>query len=630
MGRNRGRLGLLIGGIAVIAVAALVAVLLLRGGDGGNDRADRARENAEAFLSDWAGGDLAAAAARTDDAEAAESLLGSVQENMRPEALAFEISGDPAEPESADAPEGALNVPFTATFTLEGIGEWSYESAALLVPAAGDGEEWTVRWESALVHPQLEEGQTLVLSTEDAERGAILAADGSELAGPSTVWDITIWPAQLEDPDAAYDAIEAMDQDIDIPGLRDRVESSPPDQAVQVITLRDEEFQQVRPALTQVSGIQFNESSRTLAHAARPLVGGLDPETGAGASGLQQRYDDQLSGTPAAAVVIADRESGEAVETLHEQEDAAPGEPVETTLDLGVQQAAEDALEELGRNASIVAVQPSTGAILAAADYPADGFNRSLQGQLPPGSTFKVITAAALLEGGTAMGDALGCPQFVSVDGQTFENQDQFELGPDTTLHDTFTNSCNTAFIDNRDRFENDTLNRTAAAFGIGGVWEVGASTYDGSVPVTESPNALAASLIGQGEVLASPLVMASVAATVADGTFRQPVLVPDAVEERHEAASSLGEGTISALRTMMRDTVTEGSASALRGVPGAPHGKTGTAEFTDENGDLSTHAWIIGFLGERDLAFAVMLEAGGSGGADAGPVAADFLNRLP
>jgi cell division protein FtsI/penicillin-binding protein 2 len=74
---------------------------------------------------------------------------------------------------------------------------------------------------------------------------------------------------------------------------------------------------------------------------------------------------------------------------------------------------------------------------------------------------------------------------------------------------------------------------------------------------------------------------------------------------------------------------VTEGSASALDGIPGEPHAKTGTAEFTDENGELSTNAWMIGYLGERDLAFAVVLTGGGSGGADAGPVAADFLSGL-
>uniref|UniRef100_UPI00066C4012 penicillin-binding transpeptidase domain-containing protein n=1 Tax=Streptomyces sp. SBT349 TaxID=1580539 RepID=UPI00066C4012 len=494
----------------------------------------------------------------------------------------------------------------------------------------GDGDDdWTVRWESAVAHPRLAEGQTLVLTVEDAERAPVLAAGGEELAGPSTVWDVSIWPARLSDPDAAYAALDDLDAGIDTGALRDRVAASDPDQAVPVVTLRDAVFQEHAEALGAVAGLQFQEDTRPLAHAARPLVGGLDPETGAGASGLQERYDEQLAGASAAAVVIADRESGDAVETLHEREGGEPGTPVETTIDLAVQRAAEAALDDLGRDGSIVAVQPSTGNVLAAADWPADGFNRSLQGQLAPGSTFKVITAAALLEGGTGMDDTLGCPRYATVEGQRFENQGEFELGPDTTLREAFTESCNTAFIDNLDRFGNDTLSVTAQAFGVGAVWDVGAVTFDGAVPVAQSPNQLAASLIGQDQVQASPLVMASVAATVAEGTFRQPVLVPDAVQERQEAAGELGAETVDALRTMMRETVTDGSASALDGLAGTPHGKTGTAEFRDEEGELSTNAWMIGYLGERDLAFAVMLEDGGSGGRDAGPLAADFLRAL-
>ncbi|ARQ70417.1 penicillin-binding transpeptidase domain-containing protein [Streptomyces marincola] len=632
MGGNRARRSALIGGTAVAVVLAVVAVLLVRGGGEDDDRAERAAEEAEAFLDAWSAGDLEAAAGLTDDPEAAASLLDSVRSNMRAESVAFEVSGEPADTdgEAAEGAEDALTVPFTATFTLPGVGEWAYDSAAVMIPAGGDGgEEWTVRWGSDLVHPELAEGQTLVLSVEEAERAPVLAADDSVLAGPSPVWDISVWPARLTDPDAAYEALEGLDAGIDTGALADRVEAAEPDQAVPVITLRDTDFQEHADALRAVEGLQFQEGTRTLPHAARSLVGAVDPDTGSGTAGLQERYDEQLAGSPAGAVVIADRESGAAVTTLHEQEGGEPGEPVRTTLDPRVQQAAETALADLGRDGAIVAVQPSTGHVLAAADWPADGFNRALQGQLAPGSTFKVLTAASLIEDGATPDEVLGCPQYVTVDGQRFENQDEFELGPGTTLREAFTSSCNTAFIDNRDRFGHDRMSEVAQAFGIGGAWDVGAATFDGSVPVTETQNQLAASLIGQDRVQASPLVMASVAATVAEGAFRQPVLVPDAVEQRHEAEGALSQDTVEALRSMMRDTVTDGSATALSGVPGVPHGKTGTAEFHAEDGELSTNAWIIGYLAERDLAFAVMLEDGGSGGSDAGPLAADFLNAL-
>jgi cell division protein FtsI/penicillin-binding protein 2 len=617
----------LVAGAVVITVLAVGAVVLLRG-DGGDERAEAARAGTERFLNAWASGELADAAERTDDPRAALSLLESVQENTHPEELAFEVADDAGEERGDD---GGMAVPFTATFTLEGVGEWSYDSSAVLLPGDGDGdEEWTVRWESPLVHPRLAEGQTLVLTTEETERAPILAADGSTLAGPTQVWHITIWPAMLSDPDAAYRELDELGAGIDTEALADEVDAAESDQAVPVVTLRDEDYQEHAAELQAVDGLQFEEDSQPLAHGAEALVGGIDPATGAGASGLQRRYEEQLAGTPAAAVVIADRESGDAVDTLHEPEGGGEaGTSVRTTIDPAVQAAAEAALTGLDQDAAIVAVRPSTGEVLASADHPADGFNLSMQGQLAPGSTFKIITAAALLENGATTGEVLGCPQYVNVGGQIFENQNEFELGQDTTLHEAFTASCNTAFIDNRDRFEPETLAETASAFGIGGEWTVGATTFDGMVPAADSENELAASLIGQGQVQASPLVMASVAATVAEGSFHQPVLVPEAVDEPYQAPAALGAETVEALRTMMRDTVTEGSASALDGVPGEPHGKTGTAEFTDENGELSTNAWLAGYLGERDVAFAVVLTGGGSGGADAGPVAADFLRGL-
>lgn len=636
-GRPGGRGGprtRLVAGAFVVTLLAVGAVVFLRGDD--EDPAEAARAEVGEFLAAWAAGDLRAAARHTDDAEAAVSLLESVDTNMAPQELTLEVSGQPS-PSPAnggDAGEhGPLSVPFTAAFTLEGIGEWSYDSAALAVPpgSGGDGgdESWTVRWESPLVHPELQEGQTLVRTVDEPGRAPILASDGSALASVSPVRDISIWPGMLTDPDEAYGVIEDLGAGIDTGDLADRVAQAQPDQAVPVVTLREEDYEEHAEALQAVDGLQFREGTLPLAHSAQALIGGLDPGSGEGSSGLQARYQEQLAGTPAAAVVIADRESGEAVETLHADEQPEEGTPVRTTIDPAVQEAAEAALSAAGQGGAIVAVQPSTGHILAVADRPEDGPNFALSGQYPPGSTFKIVTTAALLEGGTAADDVLGCPRYAHVDGQPFHNQDEFGLGPGTTLHEAFTASCNTAYIGNQDRFGDATLQETAEAFGIGGVWDAGAVTFDGSVPVAESPTDRAASLIGQGRVQAGPLVMASVAATVADGGFRQPVLVPDAVTERYAAPARLSAGTYEALRAMMRDTVQSGTATVLGDVPGAPHAKTGTAEFNGEDGEISTHAWINGYLGERDLAFAVLLRDGGSGGSTAGPVAADFLGAL-
>lgn len=358
------------------------------------------------------------------------------------------------------------------------------------------------------------------------------------------------------------------------------------------------------------------------------LVGTVDESTGKGVSGLEARYDKQLSGgSPASkAVVVADRQSGGVVKPLSGTE-AVDAEPVRTTIDPDVQQAAAEALSGVRKNAAIVAVDPRDGHILAAANRPG-GMNRALEGRYPPGSTFKVVTAAALLKQGMRPTDVGDCPKFAYVDGQRFENQNQFVLAPGSTFRDSFAKSCNTFFVGARGKLSDTSLHDAARAFGIGGTWDVGTVTYDGSVPVNNSDNDKAASVIGQARVQVSPLVMASIAATVKQGTFHQPVLVPDAVKKTYRAPADLDRTVVGSLREMMRATVTYGAGWALKDLPGEPHAKTGTAEFGSAR-PPRTHAWMIGYQGDRNLAWSVLLEDGGSGGSDAGPIAAKFLKGL-
>ncbi len=354
----------------------------------------------------------------------------------------------------------------------------------------------------------------------------------------------------------------------------------------------------------------------------------MDEKTGKGMSGLQARYDKQLTGGSGAAksVVVVDRRSGQVVKKLTGT-GAGKGKPVRTTIDPEVQEAAAAALEGVEKNAAIVAVDPTNGHILAAANRPS-GMNRALEGRYAPGSTFKVVTSAALLKQGMTPSDPAQCPKFAHVNGQKFENQDQFVLPAGSTFRDSFAHSCNTFFVNARGKLDDATLHETAKAFGIGGTWDVGTVTYDGSVPTATSDNDKAASTIGQARVQASPLVMASLAATVKAGSFKQPVLVPKAVKKKHEAPTELDANVWESLRGMMRATVTDGAGRALKGLPGEPHAKTGTAEFGTET-PPRTHAWMIGYQQDRDLAWSVLLEDGGSGGSDAGPVAARFLSNL-
>jgi cell division protein FtsI/penicillin-binding protein 2 len=174
-------------------------------------------------------------------------------------------------------------------------------------------------------------------------------------------------------------------------------------------------------------------------------------------------------------------------------------------------------------------------------------------------------------------------------------------------------------------------------------------------IPPPSDQADLAAEAFGQGRVTASPLQMALVAATAAEGRWHHPHLVPTTSGSggtdntggsggTDSTAGSDGSGSnnsggsepakspdpldakvAATLRTLMRQVVTEGTA-APAGLPGKVAGKTGTAEFG--TGDpLPTHAWFIGFRG--DLAFAVVVEDGGVGGRVAAPAAARFLRGL-
>ncbi|NJQ16728.1 penicillin-binding transpeptidase domain-containing protein [Streptomyces bohaiensis] len=610
------------GGVALVGVLLAGALFWLLRGDDGDAAAQRAGE----FLAAWPedvseeDGDNPAAEL-TDDPEAAASLMASVTRNLAADGRELTVSGESREVEGGDR-----EVPYTATWDLgPGLPEWSYEANVRLTRADGG---WTVRWEPAVLHPELTDGTTLVRQEDRPDRAPVLAAGGEELAGVGRVWSLSIWPAQLTDPDAAWEAVDGLDAGVDIEALQTRVEEADEDQAVPVVTLRDADYEEHRDAVEAVEGLQTAEGSRTLAHEARGLVGAVDAGSGEGTSGLQALHDAELTGVPTTEVVLADRETGAAVTTLAAGEGGAPGEPLRTTIDVEVQRAAEEALADQDQDGSIAAIRPSTGEVLALADQPAD-YARSAQGQYAPGSGFKIVTTAALLEGGTAADDVLGCAQFAEVDGREFHNQNEFELGDDTTLREAFVRSCNTTFIEHRDKVGHDELARAAEAFGVGTGWEAGFGAFSGRVPEFESDTDHAASLIGQGRVEAGPLAMAGVAATVAAGEFRVPVLLPDASEPETTDGETLSEETVETLRTLMREAVTGGTASALSGVPGTAHAKTGTAEVADGDGEITTNAWIVGYDADNDLAFAVMLLDGGSGGSHAGPVAAAFLDSL-
>ncbi|MFI5865919.1 penicillin-binding transpeptidase domain-containing protein [Streptomyces sp. NPDC051546] len=342
---------------------------------------------------------------------------------------------------------------------------------------------------------------------------------------------------------------------------------------------------------------------------------------------LRKTYGERLGGTSGAELWIEPVAQEAPRRTLLTVIEGKPGE-IETVLDADVQAAAEQAVLKFPQ-ASVVAVQPSTGNVLAVADHRGDGFPASLSGARAPGSTMKIVTGAMLLDRGLVAADKVAeCPAEVSWGGRTFKNLKGFKLDGET-FATSFAQSCNTAFIKQiKPVGDDDALPKEAReVFGIGdGVeWKVGVPTVDGKVPAATGP-AAAAAYIGQGQIQMNPLTMASVTATARTGVFRQPVVVKASLDGREiaKATRKMKPSVAAQLVRMMKLTATSGTAQeAMSSVHGSDKGaKTGSAEV---DGAQNPDSWFTGFSG--DVAAAAMVEGGGHGGDAAGPIVAAVLN---
>ncbi|GAA1670122.1 penicillin-binding transpeptidase domain-containing protein [Nonomuraea maheshkhaliensis] len=296
-----------------------------------------------------------------------------------------------------------------------------------------------------------------------------------------------------------------------------------------------------------------------------------------------------------------------------------------TTLSRPVQAAAARALDGV-EDSTIIVIRPSTGEIIGLADRLEDNYS-AVRDVFPPGSVFKTITAAALLKSGLDPGAQVGCPGTYQIPFHgLYENDGEVDRGV-VTFTDAFAHSCNTTFVEQgTTRLTGAALRETADEWGFGRPIATGIGGTCGTVPETTDLDMLAADVIGQGEVVATPLCMAALAAAVESGTWRSPRLLSKEQVRRIDGVPHgdvVMDGTIvAALRDMMTAVVDHGTARDM-GLPEGVAGKTGTAEVEGE----TSHAWFIGY--RDDLAFCVFIRNGGSGRAAAVPVAARFLQGL-
>ncbi|MFJ6797793.1 penicillin-binding transpeptidase domain-containing protein [Streptomyces sp. NPDC091268] len=340
---------------------------------------------------------------------------------------------------------------------------------------------------------------------------------------------------------------------------------------------------------------------------------------------LRTSYGEKAGGSAGAEVWIEPAAQDAPRRSLLTLVEGKPGR-IETVLDADVQAAAEKAVGRFAE-ASVVAVQPSTGNILAIANHRKDGFNAAMLGGRAPGSTMKIVTAAMLIDRGLVAADKVAeCPATVTWDGRTFKNLNDLKLDGEP-FATSFAQSCNTAFIKQiKPVADNAALPKEAReVFGIGEQWKTGVPSFDGEVPEA-SGAAAAAEYIGQGQIRMNPLNIASITATARTGVFRQPVVVKASLDGRTlaRAARPMKPAVAAQLVRMMKLTATGGTGrGAMASVAGSDKGaKTGSAEV---DGAGSPDSWFTGFSG--DVAAAAMVEGGGHGADAAGPIVAAVLN---
>ena len=336
-----------------------------------------------------------------------------------------------------------------------------------------------------------------------------------------------------------------------------------------------------------------------------------------GVSGLRAIVGETAGAGPV-RLVVANGTTGEPVTQLARWPGTGGAAGQRTTISLPVQAAAAKALRGIRSRAALVAIDVPTGEVRALVNSPAEGVPPALT-PYAPGSTFKIVTAAAALANGASTSSRIDCPQSVVIGGRTIHNHERARLGA-VSLTTAFAQSCNTAFATLGSRLPRGALERAAAQFGFGVEQLLPIASPGGQIPAPDSAARLVEDSIGQGEVTASPLAMASVAGAVASGTWHQPHVLPCRDCASHAVPQA------AQLRTLMRAVVTSGTGTRAAAPGGPVHGKTGTAEYG--SGDpLPTHAWFVGWQGS--IAFAVFAEDGTSGGSVAAPAAARFLRAL-
>jgi hypothetical protein len=615
-----------------LGAAGLVVLLLIIGVAGGFASGEPSAEPAaQQFLLAWAQGQYKTAAALTTGAPATvTTALRTAYQQLG--AAAYYLTMGPIDQHS-----GTAEVHFFASVDLGQDGApWSYEGRfAMRKTSSG----WRVLWSPSVINPGLRQGLRMAVVSRMPPRAPLLDAGGGALIHPSPAWVAQVRPGQLTHPEQTATAFAG------VTGLDDQqvlsvIRAAPQTRPLTLATLSPAAYATLRKKLRGVPGLLMRRVSLRLFDTTAADVTGTvgtelapvlqqqgvsyRPGTTVGVSGLQEVYQRRLAGS-AGTAVIAENQAGHQVAVL-KQWNVTKGTAVRTTIEAGVQRAATNAVAGQPAAAAIVAVQASTGHILAVADHAA-GRTRvdPLAGHYQPGEAFTIVSAAALLAKGTQPTVPIPCLPSTRVGGRTFTNVPAVPaLGAQPPFSTDFAQSCGTAFTTLSQGLTGSRLASTATAFGLGAQWKLPLGAFSGSFRASQSQGGLAADTIGEQGVQVSPLAMALVAAGVDAGKWHPPMLVTSPPDPGLTPRAVASAQTVGSLRTLMRDAVVSGAARGANLGGNQVYGQVGTARASA--GSKYWAHWFVGYRG--GVAFAV-LELTKSPSTSAVPVGTAFLSGL-
>ena len=483
----------------------------------------------QAFLFDWQQQQYAAASALTTGAS------DTVTADLRGAFAQLDATQLFLTMKSVVQHGGTAQASFMATVDLAQQSRvWTYRGQFGLHRVNG---AWKVDWTPGVVNPSLGPGDRLAVVTQFPTRASVLDAKGSPLQLPATAYVLGVWPDRLSSQAATALAFARL-TGLQAAQVLGEIEAAPPDQFLPLATVDSATYASLRSDLPEVPGLVVRPESRRLFNAeATGLVGEVGSEINerlradgalyapgatVGLSGLEEAYQRQLVGTPTTEVVVVN--SAGAQTNVLAQWPGAAGTPVHTTIDPTVQNAALTALDGVSSSGEIVAVQATTGEVLAVAQHQASGVlpaGGPLNAKLVPGNAFTIVSAAALVSNGLAVSTPISCANSFTVGGQTFTSYGTGEVKPFSA---DFAEGCSTAIAQATERLTASQWAQMVREFGIGSDWsQLPVPAFSGSVPSAAGDADLAAQTIGQGNVRMSLLSMAMVAAAVRRRPLARP-----------------------------------------------------------------------------------------------------------